>query len=750
MTKQQMLDLISLLQDNIDQVILQSPDIMDGLNAYGYTMRSLGDTVMMAKATTPRSEALQTSDPTTLATWGNNEETIMAGVVGSTPPESVLVGTGDTDGHATLKELAEIFGYVLTDQDIEAEPEFWNNAISSIFTGSVGILDSSGDFYLSAPACQRAYDTFASMGQGGSDVTIYYDADNNELPMALLGEGHGVYFTNDSAAYQQRTGAKKTLTSLPGVQGVQYAINAYQITPSSPDKFWSVAFLVHEDRWQESSISIPTATTRTLQDDTTITYTGSVVLSPGANTPNPNNIVTLGGERYWIIENTGTFIDGGTDMDEAWPTPYYMPPVQTGQYWYTQFISDLGGFDSTHSSGGGSSISLPEIPGVTHPVLGDTFEHTYPTEYAHNITDGSEVYVYIDSSSFSWSDWYEEARKKAEEDRGGDNPHNPGGFDEGDGHSPELPDDDGNNTGFTACYHPDKAIVEQFCRWLWQNPLQIDWSDLQKLFNNVMDCIISLHKIYVTPSNATGGTTIHLGYIDTHISCDYCDDTHIQLPCGEITIPEYFQNSMDYESTTSVYIFLPFIGFKELSPLDVIGKKMRVTYNIDIVSGACICDIRVEKGAYSCSIAQYGGNCAVEIPISSADHKALFANLTSMAVSAGAVAVSGGSLATLGIAGAGAGLNTALNSGARIERGGSISANVGELSVKKPFVMVKRHYNSTPYRYQDISGYPASSNVALKNCAGFTRVKEIHLDAIQATEREKQELEALLKGGVEI
>ena len=749
MTKQQMIDLIDLLQDNVDNIILQSPDIMDGLEAYGYSVRSLGDTVMMSKVTTPRSEALQTTDATTLATWSDHEEMIIAGVIGSTPPESVLVGNGDTDSHTTLKELAKIFGYVLTDQDIEDEPGFWGNAIQGIFDGSVGVLNASGDFYLSYQACQRAYDVFASLGQGGSDVTIYYDDDDVELPMAMTGDGHGVYFTNDSAGYQSRTGAKQTLTSFPGIQGIQYGINIFKLTPYDNNTYYGLAILLEESRWNESQIIIDTITTKTYMDDTTFTYHSNIVLSPSVNTPTDDRIVTLGGTRYWIYENYASW-DGGTNAQECWPTPYYIPPTNIGQGWYTQFIQDNNGFTSTHTSGGGGSITLPEIPGVTHPTQGDTFENTYPTEYAHNLEDDPDVYIYIDSTDFAWSDWYDDSNRRAEDERGGDNPGNPGGYDEGDGHSPELPDDDGNNTGFTACYHPDKATVESFCKWLWTDPSQslVDWSQFARLFSNPMDTIISLHKIYATPANAPSRTTIQLGYIDTNISCDYCDDTHIQVGCGTITIPEYFKNSMDYDEFTSISIFLPFIGFKELAPTDVIGKSLTVTYNVDIVSGACVCDIRVAKGDYSCSIAQYGGNCAATIPITSPQHTALIANITGLGLAGGATLVTGGAAAPFAATVA-AMANTMINSKAQISRGGSISSNIGELSVKKPFVIVRRHHNSTPYRYQDISGYPASSNIALRSCSGYTRIKEIHLDAIHATEKEKQELEALLKGGVE-
>ena len=83
-----------------------------------------------------------------------------------------------------------------------------------------------------------------------------------------------------------------------------------------------------------------------------------------------------------------------------------------------------------------------------------------------------------------------------------------------------------------------------------------------------------------------------------------------------------------------------------------------------------------------------------------------------------------------------------------VERSGSLMGNGGMLSPKKPYILCRRPVSEMAYKYNEIIGYPTNTTVTLGKCSGYTRVKECHLDTIDANETEKSVAYQLLKEGV--
>ena len=192
-------------------------------------------------------------------------------------------------------------------------------------------------------------------------------------------------------------------------------------------------------------------------------------------------------------------------------------------------------------------------------------------------------------------------------------------------------------------------------------------------------------------------------------------------------------------------VYLPFIGFKTLSANDVIGKTINIVYNIDVTTGSCVALINVKTKGTNAILYSFSGNCSSPIPLSSTNYNSLISGLIGTCASAGATIATGGAAAPFALM---AGANTLNNSKFQIERSGALTGNLGVLGVKKPYIIVKRPVSRVAYKYNEILGYPASVHVRLQYCSGFTRVKEIELDYIKATEKEKDELRRLLKEGV--
>ena len=297
----------------------------------------------------------------------------------------------------------------------------------------------------------------------------------------------------------------------------------------------------------------------------------------------------------------------------------------------------------------------------------------------------------------------------------------------------------GSNNGLWSIYNPTINELKSLGGYLWSsNIIEI----LQKFLNNPMDCIISLHMIYATPST-NGKQNIILGYLDSGVSANVVNNQFINIDCGSVNTVEYFGDARDYVSPyTNVECYLPFIGIVKLKTEDIIGSNINIIYTLDVLTGAILCKIFVTKEGAKQQLYTFNGNASVQIPLTGSDRTRLLSGAITGAVAG---------ITTGGLIGAVAGgVAGGLMGGTSIERSGNFSANSGALGIKKPYLIISR---KTPYdadNYNDYYGYPTNKTVVLNNCKGFTRVKDIYIDIPNATNEEKNEIETLLKNGVVI
>lgn len=293
------------------------------------------------------------------------------------------------------------------------------------------------------------------------------------------------------------------------------------------------------------------------------------------------------------------------------------------------------------------------------------------------------------------------------------------------------------NNGLWSIYNPTLSELKSLGGYLWSsNIIEI----LQKFLNNPMDCIISLHMIYATPST-NGKQNIILGYLDSGVSANVVSNQFINIDCGSVNTTEYFGDARDYVSPyTNVECYLPFIGIVKLKTEDIIASDINIIYTLDVLTGAILCKIFVTKNGAKQQLYTFNGNASVQIPLTGSDRTRLLSGAITGAVAG---------ITTGGLIGAVAGgVAGGLMGGTSIERSGNFSANSGALGIKKPYLIISR---KTPYdadNYNDYYGYPSNKTVVLNNCKGFTRVKDIYVDIPNATNEEKNEIETMLKNGI--
>lgn len=314
--------------------------------------------------------------------------------------------------------------------------------------------------------------------------------------------------------------------------------------------------------------------------------------------------------------------------------------------------------------------------------------------------------------------------------------------DVGSGTTPAAPLPTGSADALYKIYNPTNAQIQSFGAWLWSSNF-VD--QLLKVFNDPMQAIISLHKIYVTPH--TGGTAnIKVGYLDSGVASKWVDQQYIEVDCGTVDLPEIRANVYDYDPFTQVRLYLPFIGIVSLDTADVMRGKIGVKYKVDVITGTVVATVSVarDNGAGGV-IYQYTGSCCEAYPLSSGSYMGILTGVLGIAAGVAGTIATGGAAAPALLGGA-AGL-TAMHT--KVEHSNGFSGNAGAMACKKPYLIISRQQTAMSNGIAGEGGYPSNSYIVLNQCRGFTKVKYIHLTGIRgATDGEHDEIIRLLTEGV--
>lgn len=307
--------------------------------------------------------------------------------------------------------------------------------------------------------------------------------------------------------------------------------------------------------------------------------------------------------------------------------------------------------------------------------------------------------------------------------------------------TPVIPS--GEMDALFTVYNPNLTELKQFGSWLWSSNF---FEQLKKLFSDPMQAIIGLHKIYVPTTNLSEKQTIRCGYIDSEVPSYVVANQYTTINCGKVSLLEYFGNVFDYEPYTSVKLYLPFIGIVKLDVSEVMRSTIDVTYHVDVLTGACLAEVKIIRDTTESVLYTFTGNMGVQYPLSSGSYIGIVGGL--LGIAGGVV----GSLATANPVPLAIGLSAASSSGklhTDVAHSGNISSNCGAMGIKKPYLIINRPQTQLAEDFEKYQGYPSNYTTTLSNCNGFVQVLEVHVDDIKtATSDEKQSIELLLKQGV--
>lgn len=298
----------------------------------------------------------------------------------------------------------------------------------------------------------------------------------------------------------------------------------------------------------------------------------------------------------------------------------------------------------------------------------------------------------------------------------------------------------GSTKAMWSIYNPSLTQVQALGGWLWSSSF-VD--QLIKMFNNPAEAIISLHKVFVTPT-ISGTGHIVVGYLDSQVSSNIVSKQYETFDCGTVSLQEYFGNCEDYSNFTAVQLYLPFVGFVKLNTNDVMATTINVTYKVDNYTGAFLAIVTVTKNGAALAMYQYGGNMGVHYPLSSGSFASVITSLISTGAGIAGTIATGGALAPVALGGA----MSLLNSRATVSVSGGFNACTGAMGIKKPYLIIIRPKTYNAAGYTSFYGLPNNITVSLGALSGFTRVKNVFTTVSKATDAEKSEIETILKEGV--
>lgn len=317
-------------------------------------------------------------------------------------------------------------------------------------------------------------------------------------------------------------------------------------------------------------------------------------------------------------------------------------------------------------------------------------------------------------------------------------PVNPNDETTGGGNTPPIIIPVGSASALYSIYNPTNSEVSSFGSWLWSSNF-VD--QLLKMFNDPMQAIISLHKVFCTPS-VSGRDDIKVGYLNSGVQANVVDSQYVTIPCGSVNLLENFQNVFDYPPYTEVSLYLPFIGIVKLDVDDVMRSTISITYHVDVLTGTCLVEVNVVRDMFGGVLYQYAGDCCVHYPLSSGSYMGVVSALLGVA---GTIA-SGGALAPMAIGVAGG----AMRAKSSVERSGSFGGNSGAMGCKKPYLIIKRPQVNVAEHKEHFFGLGANEYTLISQCVGHIKCSDVHLKNIPYTQEERDELEMLLMNGIEI
>jgi hypothetical protein len=341
-----------------------------------------------------------------------------------------------------------------------------------------------------------------------------------------------------------------------------------------------------------------------------------------------------------------------------------------------------------------------------------------------------------------------------------------------------TPDYSRINTGFITPYEISNSELTNLHSFLYSETIL----DMIKNYfaGDASKAIIDLFNIPVAPTVEAASSDIKIGVISSGASANAITNETVTFDFGSIdlTANGYYSNTfMDLAPFNQYSIYLPFIGFRNLNTNDLRsinddGFKIYLKYIIDVLTGEFVAVVEADHNNAAVDnktgevttakltkqvINVFNGSMRTDIPLSYRNPlQGIMPIISGLAGSIGSISGTITSSAnavkkTTDIVNTSVeGLNSIGNvNNALIPRGDNISGSVGNLTLKKAFIINQEapKYIRTGKSNQ-FAGYPVYKFLKLNDDRGFVKVRNVIASGFGGTAHEQERVVELLKGGV--
>lgn len=306
-------------------------------------------------------------------------------------------------------------------------------------------------------------------------------------------------------------------------------------------------------------------------------------------------------------------------------------------------------------------------------------------------------------------------------------------------------------SGFLTLYNPTAAEIIQFNQFLFSDLTDGMINQLRKLTTEPLQYLIFMAMCHFEPySNSR--EEISFAGIGSGVSANKISKQYKQINCGTVTIPEATNSFLDYGGFSKVSISLPYCGIHDLNINDVMGSSIKVVYNIDQLTGACLVQVKCNRtsrvqGDTSINSVLYtfNGNCYETIPIFATDWRSAINAITGLvgnAAQAIATKDASGLLGSLA--------ETVTSEKVKVNRSGSPSVSFGYMDIQKPYLILERPIQNIPLNYGSLQGYTSNLYRKIGKLKGFTIVYDDTLwtNNIKCSKEEADEIRRLMAQGI--
>lgn len=237
------------------------------------------------------------------------------------------------------------------------------------------------------------------------------------------------------------------------------------------------------------------------------------------------------------------------------------------------------------------------------------------------------------------------------------------------------------------------------------------------------------------------------------IGCGVWTHRYHKFSFGSVNLKEMWGSAKDY-SDTSISIFLPYVGVKEVDPDIVLNTTTTLIMYVDVWNGDVLYLLQASNATSHYKyyrndnvVYRWAGNCGKKIPLGRVDQTTPILNMAANLASIGAGFAVGGvpGAAMSGLLGA---QNNVLHNGFNptVQTSGGISGSTGRMDFHYAYYIIKRGVPEYPDGWRAEFGAPRYQTFSGTDLHGYTQFAEIHIDLPQgASDSERAELVNLLK-----